>query len=286
MALPVVEFLYGFPSFDPSNYFFDALFDGTFGTSTETKIVLAAPDGSRIVFKGEFTVDGLGVVTGGTVAAYNVFAGHTKVMKGNGFDIDAVDLIEAVAQWQMANQEPLNSLLLDLPTRYLGSELGDFVFGIDGAGSVFNGRQGDDELFAGSPDVTLKGGKDNDLLLAWEGLCRYSGGQGQDVFVFIDPAAPNKIADFSPEDDLFALSMDSFVGVGPGLLDDSQFKIGKQASTPEQIILHQRGKGNVFFDRDGSESVYEPVKFAKVAKGLDLDAHNFSGSDYSIMNPF
>ncbi len=118
---------------------------------------------------------------------------------------------------------------------------------------MFLGRQGDDELFAQAGDITLKGGKGNDLLLAREGLSWYSGGPGADMFVFIDPTKSNKINDFSVEDgDLFNLNTVTFIGIGPGLIDDAQFKIGKQASTPEQIIIYQPNKGNLWYDQDGS----------------------------------
>ena len=282
MALPVVEYLYGFPAPQPDGYFFNILFDGIFQTPTTTKLVLESPLG-RIVFKGDFTVSG-GVVTGGTVTGFNVFAGdNTKVTKASGFDISATELVNAINQWQSFNFEPLEQLLLELPTKFIGSELGDFT-GAEGIGSVFLGRQGDDELFAAVGDITLKGGKGNDRLFADEGLCWYSGGQGEDVFVFVDPTLPNKIKDFSVEDgDLFALNIFTFIGVGPGLIDDAQFKIGKQASTPEQIIIYQRGKGNVWYDQDGSGSTHDPVKFAKVDKGLDLTAQNFYGEGVGMV---
>ena len=282
MALPIVEYLYGFPDPQPNGYFFDILFDGIFQAPTTTKLVLESP-GGRIVFKGDFTISG-GVVTAGTVAGFNVFAGdNTKVTKASGFDISATELINAINEWQSFNFEPLRQLLLELPTRFIGSELGDFTTA-EGIGSVFHGRQGDDELYAAAGDITLKGGKGNDLLLAEVGLCFYSGGQGKDVFVFLDPTLPNKIMDFSIEDgDLFALSTLTFVGIGLGLIDDAQFKVGKHASTPEQIIIYQRGKGNVWYDQDGSGSTHDPIKFAKVDKGLDLTAQNFYGEGYGIM---
>jgi hypothetical protein len=283
MALPVVEFLYGFPALDPSDSFFDAIYDGVFGTATSTRLPLTTDYGARIVFTGEFVVDGSGVVTGGTVTGFRVFTGNTKVETGSGYEIPAIELIAAVEAWQMFDFQPFEDLLLDVPARYIGSELGDFVFSIDGFGSVFLGRQGDDELFTASAGVTLKGGKDNDLLLAWEGECWYSGGEGKDVFAFVDPAAPNKIRDFSPGDDLFSLNTSMFAGVEPGFLDDSQFKVGRKASTPEQIILFQRNKGNIWFDQDGSESTYAPVKFAKVDKGIDLGAGDFFGEDYGMV---
>ena len=283
MALPVVELLFGFPVLDPTHNFFDAIYDGDFGTATATKLPLVTAYGSKVVFTGDFTVDGAGVVTGGTMTGFKVFAGRTKVETGSGYDISATALIAAVDAWQTTSSVPLEELLLDIPTKYLGSELGDFIFDIEGAGSIFLGRQGDDELFANSGDITLKGGKGNDLLVAEEGLCWYSGGQGQDVFAFLDPTKPNKILDFNVEDDRFRLDPVTFVGVGQGALDDSQFRIGKQASTEDQIILYQRGKGNVWFDQDGSGAVYDPIKFAKIDKGLDLAAQNFFGDEPVIL---
>ena len=105
------------------------------------------------------------------MTSYNVFAGdHTKVAKASGFDVSATDLINAINQWQLFNDQPLRQVLLDLPTKFIGSELGDFT-SARGIGSVFLGRQGDDELFAQAGDIILKGGKGNDLLLAREGLC-------------------------------------------------------------------------------------------------------------------
>lgn len=276
MALPVITYLYGFPVLNPDSYFFDALNSGVFQPATATKLVLKTPEGAKIVFKGNFTVDGMGVVTGGTVTGFVTFADGTKVQKGSGYAIDATDLIEAIAQFQLSNDVPLEQLLFDIPTKFVGSEQND-VIGNSVVGSVVVGRKGDDLLFAGAPDMTLKGGKGNDFLAANDGLCFYVGGKGQDVFVFEDPNAGNKVGDFSVDDDLFRLNPNTFVGVGIGFLDDSQFKVGKQASTPEQIILYWKGKGRVLYDQDGSESVYQPVQFAKVGKGLDISAQHFYG---------
>jgi Ca2+-binding RTX toxin-like protein len=273
--LPVVESLYGFPVLDPQNYFYEALYYGVFQPPTSTTITLLSPYGA-IVFKGDFTVAG-SFVTGGTVTGYTVFAEDTKVMKASGFDILAMELIDAVNAWQAFDFEPLEELLFAVPTEQVGSELDDYLVA-GSIGSKAIGRQGDDQLIAAVGDVTLKGGKGNDLLLAGEGNAWLSGGEGKDVFAFIDPAlASSKIKDFSVDDDLFMLNPFAFEGVPFGFIADDQFKIGKQASTPEQIIVFQKGKGRVFFDQDGSEAVYAPVQFAKVEKGLDLTAQHFYG---------
>jgi Ca2+-binding RTX toxin-like protein len=197
-------------------------------------------------------------------------------MKASGYSIAATELIDAVAAWQIFDTAPLNALIFDVATRYQGSDLRD-QFGAVATGSKVLGYAGDDTLLSRGEDILLNGGKGNDLLIAESGLSIYHGGPGQDGFAFADPALPNRIDDFSPEDDVFLLDPDTFVGVGPAALDDAQFKIGKKASTAEQIILFWKGKGRVLYDQDGSESVYQPVQFAKVEKGLDLDARNFYG---------
>lgn len=275
MALPIVEYLYGLPVLFPDTYFEVALDEGVLEPATETKFVLETPDGIRIVFKGEFTVSG-GVVTGGTAESFAVFANQTKVMKGSGFNMSATGLVDAIDEWQLGNFEPLEEIFLDTPTRFVGSELTDYLFGAS-LGTKLIGRKGDDYLIASGEDLMLKGGKGNDLLVAYEGFCFLSGGEGEDVFVFVDPSLPNKISDFSPDDDLFMLNPSTFEGVPFGFLADDQFKIGKQASTPEQIIVFQQNKGKVFYDQDGSGSTYAPVLFAKVDKGLDLSAQHFYG---------
>jgi Ca2+-binding RTX toxin-like protein len=275
MALPVIEYLYGFPFPNPQIAFNEALYNGVFQTPTDTRIVLLSTFGS-IAFKGDFTVVG-GVVTGGTVTGFSVFEGDTRVTKASGFDIPAVELIDAINAWQAFDFAPLDELFLALPTKQVGSELGDYIVA-ESAGSRAIGRQGDDQLIATAGDVVIKGGKGNDFLLAGEGNAWISGGEGRDAFSFVSPElVSSRIEDFSVDDDLFMLNPYAFEGVAFGILADDQFKTGKHASTPEEIIIFQRGNGKIFYDQDGSGDTYQPVQLAKVDKGLDLDAEHFYG---------
>jgi Ca2+-binding RTX toxin-like protein len=282
MALPVVEYLYGFPVLDPEDAFFAALEDGVFQPATTTKLTLLTDYGMKIVFKGDFTIDGMGVVTGGTVSSFVAVAGNTKVLKGDGFSMSATALIDAVGEWQVFNDQPLEDLFLDIPTKFVGSDQIDFLFGGPAFGTKLLGKGGDDELVAGAADQTLKGGDGDDFLFAIDGLCFFYGGNGNDVFAFLDPTEPNKIKDLNPEDDLIALDGFGFDAIGPGFLDDSQFRIGKQAKTAEQIVIYDSKSGAIYFDNDGSGSEAQ-VQFAKVTKGLDLAAGNFYGELFGAM---
>jgi Ca2+-binding RTX toxin-like protein len=276
MALPVVQYLYGFPVLDPEDPFFDALEDGVFQPATPTTLTLLTSYGMKIVFKGSFTVDGMGVVTGGIMESYAVFDGPTKVLKGSGYGISAVALVDAVEQWQMSNDVPLEDLLLEVPTSYIGSSQDDFLFA-DGMGSEMRGKAGNDWLIGNDASQLLMGGKGNDFLFAHDGFSTFHGGSGDDVFVFADPNTPSKIKDFNPEDDLIGLDGWGFDAIGPGFLQDNQFRIGKQAKTAEQIIIYDRKTGNLYYDGDGSGDTLAQVQFAKVSKGLDISAGNFFG---------
>ena len=276
MALPVVQYLYGYPVFDPEDSFFDALEDGVFQTATTTKLTLLTSYGMKIVFKGDFTIDGAGIVTGGTVESFNTFGGPTKVLTGNGYLISAVDLIDAVEQFQLANPVPLEDLLLEIPTKYVGSAQDDVLFA-DGFGSVVLGKAGNDDVLGGDTGQTLKGGKGNDLIFAHDGFCFFYGGSGNDVFIFADPTKPSKIKDLNPEHDLIGLDGWAFDAIGPGFLQDSQFRVGKHAKTEDQIIIYDRKTGNLFYDGDGSGDTFAQINFAKVGKGLDIAAGNFFG---------
>ena len=96
MALPVVQYLFGNPVLDPEDPFFDAFDDGVFQPATATTLTLLTSYDMKIVFKGSFTVDGMGVVTGGVVESFSVFSGPTEVLTGSGYGLSAVDLIDAV----------------------------------------------------------------------------------------------------------------------------------------------------------------------------------------------
>ncbi|MBN9020618.1 MAG: calcium-binding protein [Rhizobiales bacterium] len=281
MALPVVQHLFGWPTYDSEEIFFDSIEDGSFITPTSTKLVLETAYGMKIVFKGEFTVSG-GVLTGGTVTSFTAFAGPTKVLKGSGYDLDAVSLVDAVAAWQAFDDQPLSELLLELPTKYIGSAQDDFLYG-EGFGTKLLGKDGNDTVIGGDADQILKGGKGDDFLFAHDGFSFMYGGKGHDVFAFDEPGKPNKIKDFDPDKDQIGLDGWGFDAIGPGFLTDDQFRVGKQAKTESQIIIYDKKTGALYYDGDGSGTDAQ-IQFAKVAKGLDISAGNFFGELYGHMS--
>ena len=76
----LVKFLEGGPLVGAWGELYEVLREGTMGPPTETGFTLSTPDGTRIVFHGDFTING-GVITDGTATGFDLFLGSTKLMK-------------------------------------------------------------------------------------------------------------------------------------------------------------------------------------------------------------
>ena len=78
-------------------------------------------------------------------------------------------------------------------------------------------------------------------------------GDGDDIFVFATPGGLDRAKDFKVKDDIVALSPDLFgPGWQVGFLDDAQFRKGKAAKTPDEIVIYDKQTGALYVDRDGS----------------------------------
>ena len=289
MALPLVTYLVGFPLDFPESRFFDSAL-GVIQPATTTKFVVETPEGIRTVFKGEFTVSG-GIVTGGTVTGYVTFVGHTKMLKASGFALDALAVVAALdAVRQSDDFDQFRALFgsdSETARKFVGSAHGD-EFGAWGEGSIGLGKGGDDDVVGGAGSQTLKGGQGDDVLsgdiAADVGSKDFLyGGKGHDIFFFratgtpFDYGPPDAIKDFSAKNDVVQVDVaGGDAGVGPGFLDDEQFHIGKAAKTAEQVIIYDKKTGALFYDADGSGAAAQ-VQFAKLSKGLALEADNFYG---------
>lgn len=277
MALSQMELLYGLPVFDPWQSFTRILYTSDPQVASPNKIVLTSEFGGKIVFTGTFTVTG-GVVTGGTMTGFKVFANDTKVLVGSNYSTDAVALSAAITQWQAFNTEPLYDLISEIPLKIVGSDDDDHIEGNDVSFRLL-GRDGNDILEGGSGTGVLKGGKGNDWLAAGDGQETMYGGQGDDVFLFAlsaldPPTVVDKVKDFTPGEDLFALWPAPDAGLLPGFLLPEQFHKGTSATTDQQIIIYDKKTGRVFFDVDGI-GIEAQFQFAKVKAGTKLTADDF-----------
>jgi serralysin len=164
-----------------------------------------------------------------------------------------------------------------------GTSKGDQIFGfggndtIDGkgGGDRIKGGAGNDRISGGSGADTITGNKGidtifgdagDDIINGGEGKDTLTGGSGKDTFIFKTTLnAKNNvdtITDYVHGQDSFKLSSAVFAGLGKGKLSEDAFHIGKVAADKEDRILYDKEHGDLYFDRDGSKSHYDPVKFA------------------------
>jgi Ca2+-binding RTX toxin-like protein len=167
--------------------------------------------------------------------------------------------------------------------RVYGENGNDTLYGGKGADTL-DGGTGSDVLDGGDDRDTLVGGGGNDRLNGGYGNDTLTGGSGGDVFIFSNSlSATNNldvIRDFSSKDDVIQLSASKFVGLSLGTLEDFRIKeitFDSQTAGVDKSdrILYEKDDGDLFYDRDGSGTQYDRVKFATVADNTDLNWSDF-----------
>lgn len=179
--------------------------------------------------------------------------------------------------------------------RLFGGAGDDFVFG--GAGNDFmRGGAGDDTLFGGAGDDNIGGGAGDDvmnggagndrmfggggqdLMIAGAGSDTLTGGAGADTFRFGNGANAqvDKVADFTPGEDVIELSRTLLPGAGlrQGELNASNFEVvEKLGSSGSKSIVYESSTGLVYYNpgRPGSS----PVALVDLGKNLDVAADSF-----------
>jgi Ca2+-binding RTX toxin-like protein len=136
-------------------------------------------------------------------------------------------------------------------------------------GDAYKGTDFADRVDLGKGDDTLDGAGGNDKL---------TGGKGKDNFVFdtaLGTGNVDRISDFSPKDDTIHLAASVFTGLAAGKLDGEAFARGTVAAETDDRILYDKKTGALAFDADGSDSGVTAVRFATVAKNLDITAVDF-----------
>jgi hypothetical protein len=252
---------------------YNSVYNGTFGNATATSVSLTTMYGQQIVFKGSFTVAG-GVVTGGTVTGFDAYVGTTIVGVGEGYNFSYADLTNAIQQAKMVSFEAIQDLWYD-PAKYIGSKYADSLTG----GTVILGKGGDDRLYGGDTTEKMKGGDGSDLFYHWgDTSAKMWGGDGSDWFIlFSGPTAkPGIIKDFTPGEDMIGLDGSVYRdGLGLGILDKSEFGIGKEAEGSEKIFYNKK-TGELMLDADGAAGPGAPVLIATLDDHLALKAKHLA----------
>lgn len=155
----------------------------------------------------------------------------------------AVDstLPSGVENLRMLGSEPLQAT---------GNELSNTMHG-NSADNVIDGADGDDTLAGGQGEDTLTGGAGNDEFVL-------DGQLNGDV---------DKITDFTTGQDRINLPVATFGG-----LNGSWFTTGTVTTTTR---VYQQGE-TLFFDADGSGTLFAPVAFATLPQGVQLTVNDFA----------
>jgi Ca2+-binding RTX toxin-like protein len=156
----------------------------------------------------------------------------------------------------------------------------------EAAGDTYNsienvtGSRFDDYVYGNGGANTLNGGVGNDIIKGYAGNDRLTGGAGSDIFVFntaLDAATNvDTITDFDAVADTIYLDDVAFKGLTAGVLAASAFKdIAIAAKGASDRIIYNSTTGNLYYDADGSGSLYGNVKFAALSGAPILTAADF-----------
>ena len=180
------------------------------------------------------------------------------------------------------------SYLMSGSDTIIGSTGADKLYGGDG-NDTFHADAGNDLLIAGNGNDTafgdagndiLLGGAGNDMLSGGLGRDALTGGAGADTFVFdTAPAKTNvdKIVDFTPLEDKFALAITAFGALAAGPLTASAFALGTTATNADQHVIYDQATGSLWYDADGNGSAAQQL-IAQLANHALL-----SGSDILVI---
>jgi Ca2+-binding RTX toxin-like protein len=183
--------------------------------------------------------------------------------------------------------------------------VGSDIYYVDNAGDVIVESGGDlDQVFTtvthalgdgvenvtalGSASIWLTGNAFNNLIVGNGGANKLYGGLGNDILtggkgkdLFVFNTAPNKaanrdmITDFEVKADKIHLENSIFKKLKKtGKLKSDFFKIGTKAGDKNDYIIHNKKKGILLYDADGSGKG-KAVEFATVKKNLALKADHF-----------
>jgi Ca2+-binding RTX toxin-like protein len=142
---------------------------------------------------------------------------------------------------------------------------------------TLRGLKGNDILRGEAGNDILNGGDGSDLLIGGNGFDTIIGGAGSDRFRFYSLRnGVNKIEDFNPAKDKIEFSAANFGGglTAGAPITDAQFQLGAVAKTAACRFLYDSDRGGLFFDRDGKDATFDPVRLAVLPLGLDLTEKN------------
>jgi Ca2+-binding RTX toxin-like protein len=235
---------------------------------------------------GRFTIDnGRLVVTNGAKLDYEQAQTHQVVVRvtdQRGLYQEKVFtiMVTDVLREELTGSDNSDTLFGGRDKDTLSGGIGDDSLSGGTGDDVLRGGSGKDVLTGGSAADKLYGGADDDILYGGDGKDYLHGSSGRDAFAFTSKATPanvDRIADFNVKDDLIYLDNRIFTKLGkkgseasPSKLSAKFFTVGEKAKDRYDYIIHDRKKGVLLYDADGSGSKYKAAEIATVSKNLKI----------------
>ena len=142
------------------------------------------------------------------------------------------------------------------------------------------GGFGDDTLIGSNGDDVINGAQGNDILTGSGGNDNLTGGRGADRFKFnLLNEGNDLITDFNPiegdkiEVPEFGFNQRLFSDdIETRTIQDSIFELGSSATSADTRFIYNSSRQQLWFDRDGNGSNFEPVLLAEFAGAINLVA--------------
>ena len=103
------------------------------------------------------------------------------------------------------------------------------------------------------------------------------GGGGADWFCFdatLSPTNVDRLADFTPGQDVIGLSLAYFTSLSAGQLAPTSFVVGRSAITSDQHIVYNAANGMLFYDIDGRGGI-DQILIARLDDRPSITANDF-----------
>ncbi|NKJ44575.1 calcium-binding protein [Novosphingobium sp. SG720] len=224
---------------------------------------------------------GSDVMTGGAGNDTFIFdgSGDSAIELASG----GTDRVFSSATITLAANIEVGALTGEAATSLTGNALNN-IMGGNAAANTLSGGDGNDVLLGRDGNDTLLGGNGADQLIGGSGNDTLTGGAGSDRFV-ISPfpeAGIDRITDFVSGTDKIVLLNPAL----SGMLTADAFRIGTAALDSNDVLIYDRGSGNLYFDADAN-GADAPILLATLAPNTALAVTDIvlqSFSDFAAEN--
>ncbi len=162
----------------------------------------------------------------------------------------------------------------------IASNLSNIVHGGSGNDTI-NSSLGTNTIYGDNGNDTITTGSGNDTIYGGDGNDVVTTGSGADIVVLNSVEGYDSVLDFNVSQDKFQLDSTIFESLvdlqGVLSVDNISFGANKTVANDENdFIIYNQTNGNIFYDADGSGSLYTAILIADVTNNLALNNTQFA----------